>query len=57
MLTSITIDMPRDEECLIYYYFFKATFCSKKGLHYCVLCILCFCSVNVPFVLETLQLN
>lgn len=57
MLTSITIDMPGDEECLIYYYFFRATFFCKKGLYCCVLYILCFHSINVPFVLEALQLN
>lgn len=57
MLTSITIDMPADEECLIYYYFFRATFFCKKGLYCCVLYILCFHSINVPFVLEALQLN
>lgn len=57
MLTAITIDMPGDEECLIYYYFFRATFFCKKGLYCCVLYILCFHSINVPFVLEALQLN
>lgn len=56
-LTSITIDMPGDEECLIYYYFFRAAFFCKKGLYCCVLYILCFHSINVPFGLEALQLN
>lgn len=57
VLTSITIDMPGDEECLIYCYFFRATSFCKKGLYCCVLSILCFHSINVPFVSEALQLN
>lgn len=57
VLTSITIDMPADGECLIYCYFFRATSFFKKGLYCCVLSILCFHSINVPFVSEALQLN